>query len=77
MDAKTDAPVGASDELNMVSISGLLDDLRKVLSSDFRITISALDAKLDRIQATVSDHGQTIASLELNANLHDERSLAL
>ncbi|KAJ3613132.1 hypothetical protein NHX12_019384 [Muraenolepis orangiensis] len=77
MDAKTDAPVGASDELNMASISGLLDDLRKVLSSDFRITISALDAKLDRIQATVSDHGQTIASLELNANLHDERLLAL
>ncbi|KAI4802455.1 hypothetical protein KUCAC02_020291 [Chaenocephalus aceratus] len=61
----------------MEGIAGLLEDHRRALSADFKSAISTLEAKLDRIQATVSDHGQTIASLESNANLQDERMLAL
>ncbi|KAI4822545.1 hypothetical protein KUCAC02_008083 [Chaenocephalus aceratus] len=57
----------------MAGIAGLLEDHRRALSADFKSAISTLEAKLDRIQATVS----TIASLESNANLQDERMLAL
>ncbi|KAI4827244.1 hypothetical protein KUCAC02_030654 [Chaenocephalus aceratus] len=75
--ARTDSPELASNNLSMEGIAGLLEDHRRALSADFKSAISTLEAKLDRIQATVSDHGQTIASLESNANLQDERMLAL
>ncbi|KAI4800797.1 hypothetical protein KUCAC02_007095 [Chaenocephalus aceratus] len=75
--ARTDNPELASNNLSMEGIAGLLEDHRRALSADFKSAISTLEAKLDRIQATVSDHGQTIASLESNANLQDERMLAL
>ncbi|KAF3842825.1 hypothetical protein F7725_001674 [Dissostichus mawsoni] len=37
----------------MADIASLLEDHRKALSADFKSTISTLEAKLDRIQATV------------------------
>ncbi|KAJ4936530.1 hypothetical protein JOQ06_001120 [Pogonophryne albipinna] len=75
--ARTDSPELASNNLSMAGIAGLLEDHRRALSADFKSAISTLEAKLDRIQATVSEHGQTIASLESNANLQDERMLGL
>jgi len=57
----------------MAAMTGLLEEHIKALSADFRATISTLEAKLDHIQATV----QKFTLLESNANLQDERLLAL
>ncbi|KAI4800312.1 hypothetical protein KUCAC02_013357 [Chaenocephalus aceratus] len=46
--------------LNMAGIASLLEDHRRALSADFKSAISTLEAKLDRIQATVSDHGRQL-----------------
>ncbi|KAI4802306.1 hypothetical protein KUCAC02_020154 [Chaenocephalus aceratus] len=86
--ARTDSPELASNNLSMAGIASLLEDHRRALSADFKSAISTLEAKLDRIQATVSDcvrlcqtvsgnclPGQIIASLESNANLQDELAL--
>ncbi|KAI4787997.1 hypothetical protein KUCAC02_036127 [Chaenocephalus aceratus] len=53
--ARTDSPELASNNLSMAGIAGLLEDHRRALSADFKSAISTLEAKLDRIQATVSD----------------------
>lgn len=74
---RTDSPELAGNELNMADIASLLEDHRRALSADFKFAISSLEAKLDRIQVTVSDYGETIASLESNANSQDERMSAL
>lgn len=39
-------------------------------------TISTLEEKLDHVYAIVSDLAQKVTSLETNADLQDERSLA-
>ena len=70
---KTDPPELAGSDPSMAAIANLLEEHRKALSADFKTTISSLEAKLDLIQATVSDHGEKIASLE--SNLQDERML--
>ena len=74
---KTDPPELAGSDPSMAAIANLLEEHRKALSADFKTTISSLEAKLDLIQATVSDHGEKIASLESNANLQDARMLTL
>ncbi len=61
----------------MDSIASLLEEHRKSILADFETTISALETKLDCIQATVSEHTQKIASLESNATLQDDFLLML
>ena len=57
---KIDPHKVVSSDPNMASKARLLADHRKVLSADFKAAISSLEAELDCIQATVSDHGQKI-----------------
>ncbi len=61
----------------MAGIAKLLDEHRQALSAEFKSTISSLETKIDCLQTAVSDHSSKIASLEYNANVLDERMLAL
>lgn len=63
--------------MTLASIATLLEENRKALTADFNATMVKLEKKLDRIQTTVTDHVVKIGELELNANLQDERLLAL
>ncbi|CAM4722302.1 unnamed protein product [Leuciscus chuanchicus] len=62
-----------SSELNVATLSSLLDDLRKSIAVDFKASFSSLETKLDCMQETLSDHAQKISALENNANMQDER----
>ena len=75
--AKSDPTALASGDLNMATIASLLEEHRNALSAEFKATISTLETKLDCIQTTVSDHTQSIASLESNANEQDGRIQSL
>lgn len=63
----------AGDEFSTAAIANLLEEHHQALSADFKTSISTLKAKLDHVHTTVSDHTQRIGSLEVNANLQDER----
>ena len=73
---KTDLPEPAGSDPNMATIASLLEKHRNALSTDFKTTISSLEAKLDCMHSSYSV-GPKIASLVSNANLQDERMLML
>lgn len=58
-------------------LTTLLEQHRDAICADHRQALTALEAKMDQLQATVSEHGQKIISLENNSTLLDERVLAL
>lgn len=76
-ETKTEPTDSDSSELNMAGIAKLWDEHRQPLSAEFKSTISSLETKIDCVQTAVSDHSSKIASLESNANVFDERMLAL
>ena len=67
----------AANELSMDALTSLLNCHKEELASEFRISFSALEAKIDLVQTTVSSHGQRIASLETNADSVDGCLLSL
>ncbi|KAF7642894.1 hypothetical protein LDENG_00249030 [Lucifuga dentata] len=64
-------------DVSMAAIASLLDTNREALAADFHKTITALEAKIDHLRTTVTDHIQKIAGLESNTNLMDEHVLTL
>ncbi|KAI4827974.1 hypothetical protein KUCAC02_031331 [Chaenocephalus aceratus] len=64
-------PAANGGDFNMAALANQLEQHRNAISADFKATISALEAKLDCIQTTVSDHTHSINSLESNANEQD------
>lgn len=62
----TSAPVTSED--NMAALMKLLEEHKTALSAEFKSAIAPLEAKLDFVQTTVTDHGHRISSLEANAN---------
>ena len=67
----------AADELSMAALTSLLNCHKGELASEFKISFSALKAKIDLVQATVSSHCQRITSLETNADSVDGHLLSL
>lgn len=53
---------------SMPSLVKLLEEHRDALSKEFKSAITSLEAKLDFVQETVTDHGNRLTSLEANAN---------
>lgn len=78
--AKDDSTVMAS-QISMPALTSLLEEHRHsisaAMSAELRSAFISLEAKLDTVQATVTDFGERIASLESNANLTEERIQAL
>lgn len=57
----------------LTSIEGLLEKHRASIASDLKNSFAALESRLDKMQTTVSDHGQHIISLETSAESDDQR----
>ncbi len=74
--AKDDA-LAAHTEVSMSALTSLLEEHRAALSTEFKTALTSLEAKLDLVQAAVSDHGSRITSLESNADLISERIQSL
>lgn len=68
-----DDAIAAHGEVSMSALTSLLEEHRAALSSDFKTALTSLEAKLDLVQAAVSDHGPRITSLESNADDLSER----
>lgn len=64
-------------EVSMAVLTSLLEDHKTALSAEFKKAFSILEAKIDVVQATVSNHGQRITSLESNADSLGERLITL
>ncbi len=64
--AKDDAPA-AHTEVSMSALTSLLEE--HILSTEFKTALTSLEAKLDLVQAAVSDHGSRITSLESEVSL--------
>ena len=58
-------------------LSSLLEEYKVALSAEFKPAISPLEVKLDYVQATVTDHGLRLTSLEENANHISDKVEAL
>ena len=63
--------------VSMSALASLLEAHKTDLVTEFKTSFSALEAKIDLVQATVSSHGQRITSLETNADSVEERLLSL
>ncbi len=63
--------------VSMAALTSLLENHKAALAFEFKTSMASLEAKIDLIHTTVSDHGQRISSLEINANLADERLTTL
>ncbi|KAF3856803.1 hypothetical protein F7725_017526 [Dissostichus mawsoni] len=63
---KDEAPATAV--ASMASLVKLLEEHRDALSKEFKSAMTSLEAKLDFVQETVTDHGNRLTSLEANAN---------
>ena len=78
--AKDDTSAMAN-QISMPALTRLLEEHRQSISSaltaELRSAFASLEAKLDTVQATVTDLGERIESLESNANLTEERIQAL
>lgn len=61
----------------MAALTSLLEGHKSELATEFKISFSALEAKIDLMQTTVSSYGQRITSLETNADAVDGRLLSL
>lgn len=66
-----------ANQFNMGTLTQLLEKHKVELASEFKISISVLEAKIDLVQTTVSGHGERITSLEANAGSVDSRLLSL
>ncbi|KAI4830209.1 hypothetical protein KUCAC02_001859 [Chaenocephalus aceratus] len=74
---QSSVPAANGGDFNMTALANQLEQHRNAISADFKATISTLEAKLDCIQTTVSDHTHSINSLESNANEQDGRIQSL
>ena len=76
-----DDSTAMASQISMPALTTLLEEHRRsisaTLSAELRSAFISLEAKLDTVQATVTDFGERIASLESNANLTEERIQAL
>lgn len=73
---ESDAP-GACAGACVASIAELLEEHRANIAADFKNSFAALESRLEKLQATVTDHGQRIVSLETCAESDDQRLSAL
>lgn len=80
-DAKKDDLSAAANQISMPALTSLLEEhhqsITTTLSAELRSAFISLEAKLDAVQATVTDFGERIVSLETNANSTEERIKAL
>lgn len=58
-------------------IANMLEEHRASIATDFKDTFTTLETWLDKIQTTITDHGQRVDSLESHADLQDQRIKAL
>uniref|UniRef100_A0A672FSR4 L1 transposable element RRM domain-containing protein n=1 Tax=Salarias fasciatus TaxID=181472 RepID=A0A672FSR4_SALFA len=66
--AEREEASGASANLSMDAISALLEKHRKSLATDFKTSLTRLEAKFDQHKLMIDDHDQRISSLELLAD---------
>lgn len=59
--------------ITMAEISSLLEEHRIALAADFKSSFETLSNTLEKLNSTVSDHGQRIGALEDNSNEVDRR----
>lgn len=71
-EAKGDDLSTVANQISVSALTGLLEDHRQSVSSalpaELRSAFASLEAKIDTVQATVTDFGERIASLESDAN---------
>ncbi|KAJ8361771.1 hypothetical protein AAFF_G00422220 [Aldrovandia affinis] len=67
----------ATSDANMAALTKLLEEHKEALSMEFKSAITPLEAKLDYVQATVTDHGHRLTSLEANANQLSDQMVAM
>lgn len=58
----------ASTSLTVEAIPTLLEEHRKALATEFKISFTLLDVKLDQTRLAVEEHGLVVLSLELAAD---------
>ena len=61
----------------MVAITALLEKYKLDLVTEFKTIFRSLEAKMDQVQATVSNHSKKISSLESHADSTGESMLSL
>ena len=80
-EAKKDDISAEANQISMLALTSLLEEHRQsisaTLSAELKSAFTSLEAKLDTVQATVTDFGERIVSLEANASSTDERIQAL
>lgn len=75
---KTEADASPpSSNVTLSSIANLLEDQRASIAADFKASFAALELRFDKMQSTVTEHGQRLDSLESNTELQDQRIQAL
>ncbi|CAI5657495.1 unnamed protein product [Oreochromis niloticus] len=55
----------------------MLEEHRASISADFKTSFATLEARLDKIQTTITEHGQRMNLLESHAELQEQRLQAL
>ena len=58
---------------NMAALTKLLEEHGTALSAEFKSAVTSLETKLDCVQATISDHGHRLTSLEANSNIVSDK----
>ncbi|KAF3858784.1 hypothetical protein F7725_011985 [Dissostichus mawsoni] len=66
------SPSASTPSITLADISLLLDEHRAALTADFKSSFESLTSTLDSIHSTITDHGQRIHSLEVNATEVDQ-----
>lgn len=59
---------GKTTSQRALTLTKRLEEHRTALSAEFKSAITSLETKRDCVQATISDHGQRLTSLEANVN---------
>lgn len=57
----------------LANIANMLEDHRASIATDFKTTFAALELRLDKIQSTITEHGQQMDSLESHVELQAQR----
>lgn len=59
------------DSTPLTSIANMLEEHRASISADFKTSFATLEARLDMIQTTITEHGQWMNLLESHAELQE------
>ena len=67
----------AGNSTALASIANMLEDHRASIAADFKATFATLELRLDKMQTTITEHGQRMVSVESHVELQAQRIQAL